>query len=165
MLLALIISPLTTHPFRNGAPFLILIETPPTYERSLRSFHVLHRNCLRVLSASCFAACGHHLSPRIAVVFPLLSSLQNSSTYVRLTSSPPPLTHPVTPYIFHMLLLFESVVPHGHMSRWGGGGAVRGKPLLKYTETCPGGNVPSIRPLHLTPAVPIFPIPAFFPTV
>ena len=28
--LALVISPLTTRPFRDGAPFLLLIETPPT---------------------------------------------------------------------------------------------------------------------------------------
>ena len=25
---------LTTHPFRDGAPFLLLIETPPTFGRS-----------------------------------------------------------------------------------------------------------------------------------
>ena len=28
LLLALVILPLTTHPFRDGAPFLLLIETP-----------------------------------------------------------------------------------------------------------------------------------------
>ena len=32
-----------------------------------------HRNCLLILSPSCFAVCGHHLSPRIAIVFSLLS--------------------------------------------------------------------------------------------
>ena len=32
-----------------------------------------------ILSPSCFTVCGHHLSPRIAIVFSLLSSLPNSS--------------------------------------------------------------------------------------
>ena len=40
LLLALVIRPLPTHPFRDGAPlFLLLIETPPTFGRSLRLFH------------------------------------------------------------------------------------------------------------------------------
>ena len=30
------------HPFRDGAPFLLLIETPPTFGRSVRFFHILH---------------------------------------------------------------------------------------------------------------------------
>ena len=34
----LVIWPLTNHPFRGGAPFLLLIETPPTFWRSLRFF-------------------------------------------------------------------------------------------------------------------------------
>ena len=34
LLLALVIRPLTTHPFRDGEPFLLLIETPPTFESS-----------------------------------------------------------------------------------------------------------------------------------
>ena len=42
--LALVIRPLTTHPFRDGAPFLLLIETPPTLGRSLRFFHKSHYN-------------------------------------------------------------------------------------------------------------------------
>ena len=40
MLLTLVISPLTTHPFRDGAPFLLLVETPPTFWRALRLFCV-----------------------------------------------------------------------------------------------------------------------------
>ena len=47
LLLALVISPSTTHPFRDGAPFLLLIETPPTFGRSLRFFHRLHTTLLR----------------------------------------------------------------------------------------------------------------------
>ena len=38
VLLALVIWPLTTHPFREGVPFLLLIETRPTFGRSLRFF-------------------------------------------------------------------------------------------------------------------------------
>ena len=33
---------LATLPFRDGAPFLLLIEPPPTIWRSLRFFHMLH---------------------------------------------------------------------------------------------------------------------------
>ena len=33
--LALIVLPLTTHPFRGGASFLLLAETPPTFGRRL----------------------------------------------------------------------------------------------------------------------------------
>ena len=36
LLLTLIIWPLTTHPVRDEAPFLLLIETPPTFGRLLR---------------------------------------------------------------------------------------------------------------------------------
>ena len=70
LLLALDILTLTTHRIRDGAPFLLRIETPPTFERSLRLFHtsILHRNCLLILSPSCLAVCGHHRSCRIAIV-------------------------------------------------------------------------------------------------
>ena len=49
------------------------------FGRSLRFFHVSQRNCLLILSPSCFAVCGRHLSPRKAIVISLLSSLPNSS--------------------------------------------------------------------------------------
>ena len=58
--------------FWRRSAVLLLIETPPTFGRSLRFFHILHRNCLLILSPSCFAVCGHHLSPKIALVFSLL---------------------------------------------------------------------------------------------
>ena len=35
LLLALVIRQLTTHPFGDGSPFLLLIETPPTFGRPL----------------------------------------------------------------------------------------------------------------------------------
>ena len=75
---------LTTHSFRDGAPFIStpnsLIDTPPTFRRSLRFFHVLHGNCLFILSPSCFAVRGYHIFLRIAIVFSLLSSLPKTST-------------------------------------------------------------------------------------
>ena len=38
LLAVVVIEPLTTHPFRDGAPFLLLIETPPTLGLSRRFF-------------------------------------------------------------------------------------------------------------------------------
>ena len=42
LLLALFVTPFTTHPFRDRAPFLLLLETPPTYggRRVLIIMHV-----------------------------------------------------------------------------------------------------------------------------
>ena len=58
---ALVIWPLTTHSFRDGAPFLLLTETPPTFGRSLRFFHVLIETvCLsypRPVSSSAATIC------------------------------------------------------------------------------------------------------------
>ena len=51
-LLALVIVPLTTHPFRDGAPFLLLVETPPTYGRSLRFPPMLRELFLLTFSPS-----------------------------------------------------------------------------------------------------------------
>ena len=49
--------PWTTHPFRDGASFLLLTETPPTFGRSLRFFHVTYFSYtfLDYLILSCFA--------------------------------------------------------------------------------------------------------------
>ena len=63
LLLALDNGPLTMRPFRDGAPFLLLIETPPTYICYIESV------CESYRSPSWFVVCGHHLSPRIAIVF------------------------------------------------------------------------------------------------
>ena len=38
LLLALVVRALTTHPFRDGAPFLLRTERPLTFGRSLRFF-------------------------------------------------------------------------------------------------------------------------------
>ena len=42
LLLALAIRPLTTHPFRDGATFLPLTTTTPTFGRPVRFFHILY---------------------------------------------------------------------------------------------------------------------------
>ena len=61
-------------------------STVPTPNRHLQqlgahyassTYHI--EMVLLILSPSCFAVCGHHLPPRIAIVFSLLSSLPNSS--------------------------------------------------------------------------------------
>ena len=54
----------TTNALRDGAPFLLLIETPPTFGRSERFFDILHENQMFTLSHFSLAVCGHHLSPR-----------------------------------------------------------------------------------------------------
>ena len=73
-LLALVIRRLTTYPFRDGAPFLLIIETPRTFLGAhLRFFPHVKQNML-TFSISCFAFCAHHLSPGIAIVFSLLST-------------------------------------------------------------------------------------------
>ena len=66
---------------RSGTAFLLLIETPPTFERSIRFFHILRITFffLLVLFPSSLAVCGHHLSRRIAIVFSLLSNVPNFS--------------------------------------------------------------------------------------
>ena len=74
------------HTFRDGAPFLLLAEAPPTFRHSLRFFQILHlvpgdyTNLFVTLSPSSFASCGHYLSPRIEIVFlPLSTSVPNFS--------------------------------------------------------------------------------------
>ena len=37
--------PLATHPFQDRALFPLLTETPPTFGRSVRFSHILHKNC------------------------------------------------------------------------------------------------------------------------
>ena len=45
LLLALALWPLRTHPIGNEAAFLLPTETPPTFGRPLRFFHIPHTNC------------------------------------------------------------------------------------------------------------------------
>ena len=70
-----------------------------------------------ILSSSCFAAFGHHLSPRIAIVFSLLAIVPNSSmshSSISLFSSS---TSRPSLYISHyptMWVIFSIALPHGH---------------------------------------------------
>ena len=68
VLLALVIGPSTTHPFRDGALFLLVIDTFSVWAPIAFS-HLLHGKYVLILSPSCFAVCGQHLFPRIAIVF------------------------------------------------------------------------------------------------
>ena len=71
MLLAGDPRPLTTHPFRDGAPFPLPIETSPTLGRSRRFVHRLHKKRLAL-----------SLAPSISYDsdrFSLLSSVPNLS--------------------------------------------------------------------------------------
>ena len=43
------------HPFRDGAPFLLLVETPPAIGRSLRCFLILHYVCVGGGRLACYA--------------------------------------------------------------------------------------------------------------
>ena len=59
-----------THPFRDRAPFLLITETSDV--RALIMFRpFLHSSCSLILPPSRLVVCGHHLSPRIAIVFSL----------------------------------------------------------------------------------------------
>ena len=58
VLLSLVMYHLTTHRFRDGAPFLVRMETPPTFRRSVRCFHILcsiASNCVAYLVS--FVSC------------------------------------------------------------------------------------------------------------
>ena len=61
LLPALVIWPLTAHLFRDGASFLLLIETPPTFGRSLRfSICYMETLCLSYLLS---------VSPSVATIY------------------------------------------------------------------------------------------------
>ena len=75
---------------------------------------MLHIKSLLILSTSCFVVCVHHLSPRISIVFSLLSSLPNSSmsqasNVFMSNASRSPLYGPQSPTTLYI------VVPHGHI--------------------------------------------------
>lgn len=61
LLLVVGIRPSTTHLFRDGPPYLLLVEAPPTFVCSLRLSYILHRHFLFILFPSCVAVCRHHL--------------------------------------------------------------------------------------------------------
>lgn len=72
-LLALVVWSLTTHFFQGGALFPVPAETSPSLWCSFHFSHGLHANLLEILSRSCLVVFGHHLSPRVAIVFSVLS--------------------------------------------------------------------------------------------
>lgn len=39
-LLAVVVWPLTMHPFRGGPSFMLQMDAPPTFRRSFRFFHL-----------------------------------------------------------------------------------------------------------------------------
>ena len=87
-----------TYSSRDGAPFLLLIK-PLQCLGAQYVFSLLYHFEMFISSSSCFAICGHHLSPRVAMVFLLLSRVPNLSIcQIRLFSSSPPPTHPI---LFH----------------------------------------------------------------
>ena len=115
MLLALVIWPSTTHSFRNEAPFLLLLETPPTFGRSLRRFHIFHIFLMPILSPSCFAGRGHHLP--IAIIFSLLSSVSisyMSPSSISLISSNTCRSSLYIPHSPNVRVLLSIALPHGH---------------------------------------------------
>ena len=81
LLLTVVIWPLPTHPFRDGAPLLLLPETPPTVGLSIRfSLYYVRRYCLRALIPFLvFPFAATVLSPRIAIVFSLSSRAPKQS--------------------------------------------------------------------------------------
>ena len=72
----------------------------------VRFFYTLHRNLLHILSPSCFAVCGHHLSSSIATVFSLLPNASNDLCHLNLLPALPPLACLVPPYKVHILPLY-----------------------------------------------------------
>ena len=101
-------------------------STVPTPNRDLQhlsAHHVfficLHRFFLLMLSPCCFAVCGHHLTPRIAIFFSLLCSAPNfsmphSSTFLIYSSN----TSRSSFYVSHsptMRGLLSTASPQGHI--------------------------------------------------
>ena len=79
LLLALVIGLLTMYPSRDGAPFLLLIETAPTFGRSVRFFHILHGKLFVYLLSFLFGRLSPPSPTNIAIVFSLLSNVLNFS--------------------------------------------------------------------------------------
>ena len=97
------------HAFlRDRAPFLFFIETPPTFGRSFRCFHVLHKMVclsypLTVLpSVATIYLLGRRSLSRYSLVY------QTLLCHIGLLCSSPLLTHPVPPCIFHIILQCDS---------------------------------------------------------
>ena len=112
LLLAFVVYRWPRIPFETEHTVPTPNATPAMFCGSLRFFRVLllHQSCLLILSPSCLAVSGHPLSPRVAIVFPLLSSPPNASMSHNFVWSlhPPSLAHPISPCRVYILLLCES---------------------------------------------------------
>ena len=111
--LALVIWPLTTHPFRDSTPFLLLliIEAPLTFRLSLRCFHMVNSfSLLILLCPSCFAAFGHHLhNDRFlasSIYYDVIVDQNSSMSHSSISLIISPLTYPFPPCTFHILVLY-----------------------------------------------------------
>ena len=61
------------HPFRDGAPFLYLIRRDIRVSVLITFLPIYTFFLFLSYTLPLLAVCGHHLSPRIAIVFSLLS--------------------------------------------------------------------------------------------
>ena len=121
----LVIWPLTTHPFRCGAPFLLLNETPPTFGRSSRFFQIFHRTfCLSYPLSVSPSVAIIYLPPRIAIVFSLLYLCQ---TFRMPHSSMFLFPFPQSVHLFHIRplrtyvrtwVLYSVALPQGDIIYW-----------------------------------------------
>lgn len=64
-LFALAASSPTTHPFRDGASFLLFREAPTTFGALMTFVPNITQSLLHISSPSCFAVCDQHPSPII----------------------------------------------------------------------------------------------------
>ena len=74
---------------------------------------------LLIVSRSCFALCGHHLSPRIVIVFSLLKLWCTEFLHVTFVYFPHLLTHPVLLLVHftfsQVWVLLSFALPQGHI--------------------------------------------------
>ena len=94
LLTSLVMSPLTSHPFRDGAPFSFQTKKPPTFGRSSRHYYVLYiTDCLSCL-LPVPAVCGHHISHSIATVSLFSLAYRTLPCQIHLIPPFPLVTHP-----------------------------------------------------------------------
>ena len=124
MLLALVIWSLTTHPFRDGARFLLVIETPPTCGRSARFSNMLHYKFLAWLGPSPVWpwVAAVYLLRKLVIVFSLFTinrCAKLSPCHTRIFSSCSPLTHSVPHCTVHFIppcgFYSRQFQPEGHL--------------------------------------------------
>ena len=90
-------------------------ETLSTLKRSLRFFHRLQKKRLLILFLSCLAVCGHHLSPRIAIIFSLPLDVPKSLHVTSVYFPHLVLWHVPFPHSPTMWVLLPSALPQGKL--------------------------------------------------